>query len=287
MHRKGLSYQFFIVCFTAAWGLASCGSKGGGGGPVNPCSGVTITVSGTSANTSAPGVNDGSIAATASGGSGFTFSINGGAFQSSGNFTGLAAATYTVTAKDSRGCTGTKSFTITAPDPCASVSFTVGGAASSATPCLTTPNGSITVTTSGGGSGFTYNINGGAFQASAVFNNLAPATYTVSAKEAGGCVRTASVTVNAVAAGPLFSAVKTIIQSNCAVAGCHVPPTPTGGIDFTQDCNIVVNRDRIKVRAVDNFQTINQMPPPPAAGLNQANRDAIVNWINAGGQFNN
>jgi hypothetical protein len=267
--------------------LYSCGSKGGGGGPVDPCAGVTVSVSGTVTNTSGPGATNGGISASASGGSGFTFSINGGAFQASGNFTGLAAGSYSITAKNSNGCTGSANFTVTANDPCTSVSFTVGGTTNSSTPCLTTPNGSITVTTSGGGSGFTYNINNGAFQASPTFSNLAANTYTVGAKEAGGCIKTASVTVNPTAPGTLFSAVKTIVNTNCTLAGCHTGSSPAGGINFTQDCQIVVNAARIKVRAVDNFGTGQQMPPPPSAGLSVSDRTAITNWVAAGGLYSN
>ena len=280
---------FLLVAVVSLTFLNSCGSKGGSGGttPPNPCTGVSITVSGTTSNASAPGTSNGSISASASGGSGFTFSINGGAFQSSGSFAGLAAGTYTVTAKDSRGCTGANSFTVAANDPCLLVTFSVSGTSTPGTPCLSTPNGSLTITTSGGGTGFTFNINGGAFQSSPIFNNLAPNSYTIGAKEAGGCVKTNSVTVAANPSGALFAAVRTIIVANCTSAGCHTGSNPAGGINFTQDCQIVANSGRIKVRAVDNFGTGQQMPPPPAAGLSLSDRNAIVNWINAGGLFTN
>ena len=267
--------------------LSSCGSKGGGGGPTNPCSGVTITVSGTVTHTGGPGQANGSISASANGSTGITFSINGGAYQSSANFTALAAGTYNITAKNGIGCTGSASFTVNNSDPCLTINFSVGANATNATPCLPAPNGSITVTTSGGGTGFTYNLNGGVFQASATFSNLAANTYTVGAKETGGCIKTASVTVNPTASGTLFAAVKAIITANCAISGCHIGPIPTGGLDFTQDCIIVANATRIKVRAVDNFNTINQMPPPPAAGLTLTERNAITNWVNAGGLYTN
>lgn len=281
-----LKQNIFIFLPAIVIIINSCGGKGSGA-PANPCSGVTITVSGSAINASGTGISDGSISALATGGSGFTFSINGGAFQSTGNFTGLAAGTYTVSAKDSRGCTGSGSFTINANDPCTSASFTVSGTTVSATPCITTPNGSITVTTSGSGTGFTYNLNGGAFQSSPTFNNLTANTYTVGAKESGGCVKTASITVNPTAVGPLFAAVKTIITANCAISGCHIGANPTGGLDFSQNCQIVVNSARIKVRAVDNFGAGQQMPPPPAAGLSSADRTAITNWVNAGGLYSN
>ena len=278
---------FSILILPAVIIFSSCSSKGGGGGPTNPCSGVTITVTGTVTNTSGAGATNGSISASASGSTGFTFNINGGAFQSSGNFTGLAAGSYTITAKNGSGCTGSNSFTVNNNDPCLAVSFTVSGTATNATPCLSTENGSITASTSGGGTGFTYNLNNGVFQASSTFSNLAANTYTVGAKETGGCIKTVTVTVNPAPQGTLFAAVKTIITANCALSGCHSGSAPTGGLDFTQNCVIVANSGRIKVRAVDNFNTANQMPPPPAIGLSLADRNAITNWVNAGGLYTN
>lgn len=284
--RKRNLLSIFII-FSSVIIFSSCGSKGGGGGPTNPCSGVTISVTGTVTHTSGAGQSNGSISASATGSTGFTFSINGGAFQSSGNFTGLTAGTYTITAKNGSGCAGSGSFTVNNTDPCVGQTFTVGGNTINATPCLPTPNGSITITTSVGGSGFTYSLNNGAFQASSTFSNLAPNTYTVSAKEAGGCIKQASVTVSPTAPGTLFAAVKVIINANCTTSGCHSGAIPAGGINFTDDCQIVANAARIKVRAVDNFNTINQMPPPPAAGLSLADRTAITNWVNAGGLYSN
>ena len=55
---------------------------------------------------------NGSITATATGGSGFTYSINGTTFVNSGSFATLAPGAYTITAKNSNGCTGSKSFTV-------------------------------------------------------------------------------------------------------------------------------------------------------------------------------
>ena len=280
------SHSIFIlaVCIPI---LLSCGSKGGGSGLTNPCTGVTITISGNVTHTTGAGAMNGAIAVSASGSPVIVFSINGSGYQSSGHFTGLAAGTYTITGKSPAGCTGSSSFTVNDNDPCVGQTFTVGGSAINATPCLTTGNGSITVTTSGGGSGFTYNLNGGAFQVSPTFSNLAANAYTVGAKETGGCIKTATVTVNPTAPGTLFSAVKTIITANCAITACHSGPTPTGGLDFTQDCTIVTSAARIKLRAVDNFNTANQMPPLPTAGLSLADRNSITNWVNAGGLYTN
>ncbi len=196
---------FIITVFT------SC-SKGGGsdGPPANPCAGVTVSVTAV-VTPAATGQNNGSIAASATGGTGFTFSANGTTFQASGTFSNLAAGNYTITAKNSNGCSGSASFTIT----------------SSAT---------------------------------------------------GACSGTA---------GPLFIAVRAVIQANCAVSGCHNAATAQNGINFSNDCDIVVQNSRIKVRAVDQAGTANQMPPPPRAALSVEDQKKITDWIAAGGAFIN
>lgn len=260
----------------------SC-SKGGGSGPApNPCTGVTIVVSGTVSNpTTARGTN-GSIAAVASGSSGFTFSINGAAFQSSGSFSGLAAGSYTITAKNNNGCTGSAVFTLSDPPgaSCSGVTINVTGATTGNTPCEAA-NGKITVTATGGSGTFTYSLNGGAFQASNIFTNLAAANYVVTAKDANGCTGNVNVTVTNLSAGPLFSAVKAMMQTNCV--SCHNNTVSNGGMNWTVDCNIVTFKDRIKARAVDGIPS----PMPQGGSLPPSEKQKITDWINAGGKYTN
>ncbi len=47
----------------------------------------------------------------------FKYSVNGGAYQTSNTFTGLAAGVYNVTVQDAKGCTNTDSFTIVGKSP--------------------------------------------------------------------------------------------------------------------------------------------------------------------------
>ncbi len=257
-------------------------SKGGEPPPTpNPCAGVTITVSGTVTDADI-GQNNGSIAASASGGSGFTFSVDGGAFQGSGTFNNLAKGNHTVTAKDNRGCTGSKGFTIAEKAACTGITITVSGATTASDPCSGT--GSVTITAAGS-TNFTYSLNGGTFQSSNTFSNVAAGNHSITAKDAAGCTGTAQVTVAAGVQGPLFTAVKGVIAANCAIAGCHVNPAPTGGLNFADNCTIVLNKDRIRDRAVASAGTALQMPPPPNAALSQADRDKITQWVVAGGRF--
>lgn len=85
--------------------------------------------------------------------------------------------------------------------------------------------------------------------------------------------------------GPLFTAVKSVMQTQCAVSGCHASPNPQSGINLADDNTIVAQKTRIKVRAVDNAGTASQMPTPPRAALSAADRKKITDWIDAGGRI--
>lgn len=270
-----LLFFFAIVLFH------SCSKGGGGGTTPNPCSGITVTVNGTVTNPSSSASSDGSIGATATGGSGFTFNINGGSFQSSGNFSNLGVGSYTITAKNSNGCTGSATFNLSPANLCAGVVITVSATATSNTPCQPANNGSITVTASGGAGTLTYSLDGGAFQASNVFSTLNAGNYMVTAKDANGCTGSTNVTVNTTAAGPLFTAVRTLIQNNCALAGCH--GDVQAPIFLSSPCVIVSNATLIKARAVDG----NPTPMPPTGLLPPSERQKIADWVAAGGQYTN
>ena len=275
------------LIFASIYFSCSKGGDDGGGGytnpPPNPCAGVTVavTASVTSANA---GQSNGSIAASATGGTGFTYKLGTGAYQSSGTFNSLAPGTYTVTAKNGNGCEGSASFTVATINACNGVAITVSNATTTVTPCTTPGNGTITVTAAGS-TGLTYSINGTTFQASNVFSSVAAGNYTVTVKDANGCTQTATTTVAPTAAGPLFTAVKQLIQNNCVV--CHSGTAAAAGKDWSVDCYVVANQSLIKTRAVDQAGTSSQMPQPPNAALSVADRQKITDWINAGGNYSN
>ena len=277
MKKNQLIVSLTIIGVISLFVLYAC-SKGGSSPtpPPNPCSGVTVSVTATITD-SDPGSANGGIAASATGGSGFTFSINNAAFQNSGTFSNLAAGTYSVTAKNSNGCTGSSNITVNAKDLCAGLTVTISPTVNqNADPCR---NNGIATVTAAGGTGFTYNVDNGSFQASGNFIGLTAGDHTFGAKESGGCVKTSVLNVPQAAAGLKFSDVKAIIQVNCAIPSCH---GGTQAPNFTIDCNIVANGDLIKFRAVDQAGTSNQMPKPPRAALSQADRDKITLWFNAG-----
>jgi hypothetical protein len=207
--------------------------------PFVPC--VTVIAS-VSRNISRPGANDAQITAACSGIgcgnciSGYGFSLNGGAYQNSGIFNGLAPGTYTVTIKDNcTGCTTTSApVTITAPvvNHCVNVEVTNVLHA-------TAPggfDGGITVRCAGANcgncsQGYEYSLNGGPYQASNNFGGLRAGTYTVNIREkCSGCVTTGApitITEPAVAPCPVISSAVTkhassesakdgVIQATCS-----------------------------------------------------------------------
>jgi SprB repeat len=250
-------------------------------GATNPCAGITVLVTTTQVNPTT-GSSNGSITASATGGTGFTYSLNAGAYQSSGTFSGLAAGTYTITAKNSNGCLGSTPVTLTSTSPCASITITVASAIVNTTPCVTPASGKITVTATGS-TGFTYNINGGTYQASNIFSALAAGNYTVGVKDANGCSKTAVATVGNVASGPLFAQMRTLISSRCSGSGCHMNGTTTAGYNFDNDCSIVSKWSQINQSCVT--YTLVKMPKSPQPLLTAAEKQKITDWITAGHRY--
>src|SRR5204862_7857951 len=100
----------------------------------------------------------GTITAGGSGGTGAkTFSIDGTTFQASATFSGLAAGSYTITAKDANGCTGTTTATIVVPSQ-------VVATATPSNPNCFGGTGTITAGASGGTGAKTFSIDGRTFE---------------------------------------------------------------------------------------------------------------------------
>jgi len=154
-----------------------------------PASTIVITPSNVT-NVSCFGGNDGSFTATASGSTGFTYSIspNVGAQAPAGTFNNLTANSYSVTASDANNCSASIVQNITQP-PALTLNITSTQGASTGL-----SDGSITSVASGGTPTYTYTItpNMGAQAPPGTFTGLTSGNYTITATDANNC----STTIN-------------------------------------------------------------------------------------------
>ncbi len=237
---------------------------------VNANNSITVSANATAATNCQ---TNGTITVTAGGSTGFTYKLNSvGTYQASNAFNNLSAGIYTAFAKDGSGCENSTPVTVAVNN-----TIVVNNTAVAASKCSN--NGSVTVNASGS-TGFTYKLNsGGTYQASNIFSPLAAGSYTMFAKDGFGCESStaAAVAINNTA-GPLFSNTKSLLAARCV--SCHSGPSPAGGHDWTQDCEIVNFSNRIFQRAV----VIGDMPQGGPT-LSAAEKAIITNWINAGAKF--
>lgn len=166
-------------------------------------------------------------------------------------------------------------------DPCAGITINVTGTVTHATPGSS--DAIIAASATGGTKTFTYSIDNGAFQASGTFNNLTKGTHTVTAKNTDGCTGLAYFTVNETnvctgTPGTKFTAVRNLLQTKCTPT-CHSGTLPTGNLDLTVNCNIVLRKADINNRAV----VIGDMPQ--GGSLTVAEKAIITDWVTAGGKI--
>lgn len=141
---------------------------------------------------------------------------NGGTTQSQTN---LASGSYSVTVTDANGCTGRGYTYLSASTP---VIVTYSAVASS----CTTPNGSATLSVTGGQAPYT--VSWGTFpaQTGLTASNLAAGDYAFTVTDANGCVRTGSAHVPPV---NVITASMTGTSASCLAANGTINIVPLGG----------------------------------------------------------
>src|ERR1035437_10231041 len=221
----------------------------------------------------------GTMTAPASGGtSPYTYSWNTIPVQTTATATNLAAGTYTVTVTDNKGCTTTVTVTITEPPVLSAPTVNV------TQPTCAVATGTITVTAPTG-AGLGYSIDGVDYSnTTGVFTNVIPNTYSVTVKNAAGCISPAtSVTINTQPQTPGAPTVN-VTQPTCAVAtGTITVTAPTGaglgysidGVDYSNTTgvftNVIPNTYSVAVKnaagciSPATSVTINTQPQTPAA----------------------
>jgi len=147
---------------------------------------TAIVTATTQTNVNCNGESTGSINLSVSGAIGpYTFAWSNGA--STQNITSVNAGTYTVIVSDANGCTTTHSATITQPAPIDITSTSVNPS------CNGNNNGSISLTTVGGTSPYTYAWSNSA--TSEDITNLTVGNYIVTVNDANACSALISSTI--------------------------------------------------------------------------------------------
>jgi gliding motility-associated-like protein len=171
-------------------------------------------------NVSCFGGANGSITVDGSGGTApYMYRLNSGSFQLSGTFGNLTAGLYTVTVQDANLCTFDVPVTVTQPLAALAVNILSQVNVS----CSGSVNGSITFTGSGGTPAYQFSLNGGSYQASGSFNNLAAGSYTLSVMDANLCTASAIVALSE----------PTAISITSSTRDASCPDTPDGTITLT------------------------------------------------------
>ena len=166
---------------------------------------VTITISGpdapltASASTIVPplcsGAVNGSATITASGGTpDYTYSLNGGAYQTIATFAGLSAGNHLVTVKDAKGCTFDVNFNISQPDL-----LTLTAPSIQNIKCFNTNTGEVTLTANGGTTPYQYDITNGTnalSNSTGQFTNLPVGSYTAKVTDVNLCEATTTFTIS-------------------------------------------------------------------------------------------
>lgn len=130
------------------------------------------------------GIGTGSLASLANGGTNpVTYVLSpGNQTNTNGNFTGLAANSYTITATDANGCSVTSAFTVSVLQ-----AVTITTATHNNVTCNGQNNGSIQVTATGAGT-LSYTLQPGTVVTSnGFYPNMAAGSYTITASDGGPC----------------------------------------------------------------------------------------------------
>lgn len=203
----------------------------------------------------------------------YDYSVNGGVFQTNPQFGSLGAGTYSVEVKDANGCKKSIDVVIDAANSTLNATRVVVNNSQCAA-----PNGSITVTGTGGKPPYFYLFGIGGFTPNNVLSNIKEGTYNVVVKDSEDCLKSFGVVVGRENMGIKYSTqIKPIFDLSCNVPNCH--GAGTGPRDWTVFANVSSQKDRIKLR------TGNRTMPIIGNGisaLTQTQIDLIACWVDDG-----
>lgn len=227
-------------------------------------------------NTSNCKAIDGKLTVSAAGGDApYDFSLNGGIYQTNNEFLNLGPGSYAVVAKDANGCKASLQIEISAFNSTLDASIAVV----KNTQC-NTPNGSITITASGGIAPYSYLSGTGGFTPNNLFSGLKGGIYNIIVKDANDCQKTVSVTVPRDNTNTSYiNQIQPILATSCNLPSCH--GAGTGARDWTNFQNLKTNANNVKTRTGNRSMPIN-----PGPALTQSQIDLIACWVDDGAANN-
>ncbi|MFP9115934.1 T9SS type B sorting domain-containing protein [Flavobacterium sp. RHBU_3] len=175
--------------------------------------------------------NPASITVTSPTGTGYQYSLNGGAYQASPVFSSLTPNSYTVTVKNTAGCTTASSAVTINAGPVAPATPQL----SATQPDCVTTTGTITVV-SPVGSSYQYSLDGGTYQSSVTFTSVTPGSHTVTVKNTSNCTSTAGIVINNIPTPPA-TPVLAVTQPTCSVATGSITVTSPVGAGYQYSLN--------------------------------------------------
>ena len=213
----------------------------------------------------------GSIVVEGTGGTApYMYSLDGVNFQTSVNFSDLAAGNLTITVSDADGCTAQLNTTLNSN----------GGISVSAnttnSDCLNA-TGTIEVTASDGDGDFTYSLDGGAAQSGNTFSAVSAGSHEVTVVDGTGCEATLEVYVSSNVS--LSGDIMPLLLAQCTFSGCH---NGDNGSDrnWTEKDDVIAKAAGIKSRTQSG-----SMPRSPGV-LSQDEIDLIACWVDDGAKDN-
>lgn len=215
--------------------------------------------------------------------SGIQYSIDGSAYQTSGTFSGVNPAAYTVTARDANNCVSLNTSVTVNPAPSSPAAPT---ASVTVQPSCTVSTGTIVITAPIGGSN-TYSIDGTNYGSQTTFSGVAAGPVNVTVRNSSGCTSPATaLTVNPQPATPAAPTL-TVTQPTCSTAtGSVTVSAPTGlgltysidgtnyqaGVDFpnlTPGLKNITVRNSAGCTSSAGSATVNTQPATPATPIIQ------------------
>ena len=184
----------FDNSITVIWGEEQDGTVAVSVGHNSSCTGsvmLNVTISDlsgqlvSSQDVTCNGASDGSASVAANAGTGqppYVYSLDGGAFQPGGVFSGIPIGNHYVTIRDASSCIVMVPFIINQPEP-------LLGSVTEQTNvnCFGDNTGFVSVTASGGVPPYAYQLGSGTFQANGTFGSLVAGKYSITIRDANNC----------------------------------------------------------------------------------------------------